>query len=1087
MNTDDPLDESFAELLAAHENGDRNGAEPTAPPELKARLDDALRCVQLLQQMWPQEAETPSPTKELPGERYRLRHLHATGGVGQVWLAEDADLGREVAVKELLPHRATDATFAHRFLQEARITARLQHPGIVPVYELVPGEDGKPPFYSMRFVSGRTLTEAVAAYHQRLRDGKAGPLELNGLLTAFVSVCNAVAYAHAQDIIHRDLKTANVVLGDFGEVVLIDWGFAQELDTRNSSLSSEGDRGEGLSDAGPGHTLAGQIVGTPAYMAPEQAAGRREQVGRHTDVYGLGAILYEILTGRPPFVGTDTVAILRQARTETPPDPEGVGRNVPAALAAICKRALAREPEQRYASATDLARDVERWLADEPVSAHPDSWLERGRRWSRRHRPWVVGAASLLLTAFAALMISLVLLEREQARTAETREQATAEKAAAEAKAREQLESHLYVKRLALAERELAAHNLARASRLLAECPAERRGWEWKCLQRQCQNDLLVLRGHTCPVSGAVFTLDGTRLVSAGHDGSIKMWDAATGREVANLQGHDDVIHCLAASTDGRRFASGSWDGTVKVWDARKGDLLKTLGDHPGKVLRVLFVPDTPWLAAASYSSLKLWDVTTGKEVRTIKERSLVYGLAASPDGTLLAIGTHDNVIRLCDPATGQEVQTLRGHTASPKHLAFSPDGKLLAAGDGDTLENGPGAVKIWDVASGKLVADLEGHIYPVYSIAFSPDGRRLFTGSQDSSIKVWDVASGQLMLTLRGHGDVVRTLRFSPDGLRLASASSDRTVCVWDASPVPSEPAAKRVQVLAGHADHVIGVGFVSDGRRVVSLDYDCALKVWDAERGTLLRSTAVEKGVDKYHSLAASPRGSLVALGNANGAALLIDTETGTKKGNCVHLGAGPVLGLAFNGDGTRLAVAEFENTVRVWDVEKGREVHVLKGHREPVIAVAFSQDGRLLASGGHDQTVILWDAQEGTRLHTLTGHTSGLHSMAFRSDGTLLASGANDGLIKLWDPATGKPVHDLRGHTGAVSSLAFSADGRRLYSASDDWTIKEWDVEAGTLLRTYHGHTGPVRALALTPKADRFVSGSHDHTVRLWQVRQ
>ncbi|OAI47349.1 hypothetical protein AYO44_09575 [Planctomycetaceae bacterium SCGC AG-212-F19] len=1083
MNAEEaqPPDETFADLLAVYERALRDGTPPAPvpapPPDVQARLDEALRCVQVLQQLWPQPrgADTAAEGSQR-GQRYRLDQLYATGGVGQVWRATDADLDREVALKELRAARV-DATFAARFLQEARITARLQHPGVVPVYELVPGTDGQPPYYTMRLVRGQTLTEAVAAYHVHRAAGDACPLELNALLSAFVSVCHTVAYAHAQGIIHRDLKTANVVLGAFGEVVLLDWGFAQELGKPDAPCP------EAAEPVAPGHTATGQAVGTPAYMAPEQAAGARDRLGKHTDVFGLGAILYEILTGRPPFTATDTNELLRQARDETPPAPRALCPAAPRGLAAVCMRALAREPGDRYASATDLAGDVQRWLADEPPLAYRETVPERLRRWGRRHKPLVVGTGALLVTGCAALLIGLVLLEKEQARTAEIRVRAAAEKASADAAAREELESHLYVERLALAERELAAHNLARAMQLLAECPPERRGWEWACLHQLCQTDLRVLRGHAAPVAGAVFVLDGRRIVSAGHDRTLKVWDTASGEELAALPAHADVIHCLAASADGRLVASGSWDRTVKIWDAATMQELRTLTGFPGIVIRVVFAPDRRTLAAVSGSTVTLWDATTGKESRKIIEPADVYGLAIAPDGTQLATGSGENLIRLHDLATGAAVRILRGHRVAPKHLAFSPDGRLLAAGDGDTLVGGPGTVKVWDITTGEVVADLHGHTYPVFAVAFSPDGRRLVSGSQDNSIKVWDVTRKQLVLTLRGHADLVRSLSFSPDGQQLLSASADRTVRVWDAAPVSRD--ADTHQTWRGHAERVIGVAFTADDRQVASLSYDMVLKIWDAQSGANVRTVALPETKGRLHSFAASPRANLLAAGTSSGAVVLLDDKTGAEVGHCPGFGAGPVKGIAFTPDGTLLAAAEWRNTVHVWDVKARKEVRVLRGHVEPVVAVAFSPDGRLLASASHDQTVKIWDAATGQPMHTLLGHISRLTSVAFAPAGDVLASASNDGCVKLWNGKTGELLRELRGHTGAVGSLAFSPDGRTLFSAGDDWMVRQWDVKTGAAVATIRGHTGAVRMLALDAPGHRLVSGGHDQTVRLWNL--
>jgi len=1066
----------FADLLAAYENALVNGEAPPPLPSagaVKARLGEALACVQLLRQLWP---ATPTAAQD-PGderpERYQRLRLHATGGIGQVWLAEDACLGREVALKELKPERAADAGLARRFLHEARITSRLQHPGVVPVYELAGGGDGQAPFYTMRFVRGRTLAETVSDYHRRRTAGSAGPLELRALLRAFVSVCHTVAYAHAQAIIHRDLKTANVVLGDFGEAVLLDWGFARELDDAEDDGAAEQPAGDA-----PGHTLAGQVVGTPGYMAPEQAAGRRDLVSRQTDVYGLGAILYEILAGRPPFAGAETAELLRQARDTEPPPPEAHWPGMPRALAAVCRKALDRAPAARYASAGDLAQEVERWLADECPLAHAEPALARVGRWTRRHRPLVAALA----VSFLLVMIGFVLLEAEQARTAEVRAQAAAERAAADAAAREVLEAHLYHERIALAERELAAHNLGRATQLLQECPVPRRGWEWHCLQRLCFNEPVILRGHVAPATGAAFCGGSQRLVSASHDHTIRLWDTATGAMLQTSAGHDDVIHCLAASADGRRFATGSWDRSVKVWDTATGRLLQALADHPGKVIRVAFAPDGKRLVAYSGRFISIWDVDTRRKLRQIEEpRSEVYGLAIHPDGKLLATGAGDNRITLRDFDSGAIQATLDGHQAAPKHLAFSPDGRLLAAGDGDTLQGGPGAVKLWDVATGRVVFHLAGHTYSVFAVAFSPDGRRLVSGSQDNCIKVWDTTRGRETLTLRGHGDVVRSLAFSPDGTRLLSASADRTVRVWDARPASGVPAGQTL-VLHGHSGQVLGAAVGPEGT-VLSLGYDQFLKRWDGTRGQERWSVASAPTM-QLHSFAVNGQG-LAALGTSSGAVVLADGASGKTVGLLAGFGAGPVKGAAFSGDGALLATAEWRHDVRLWNVATGKVLRVLRGHTEPVVAVALDAAGTLVASGSHDQAVKLWDARTGQELRTLHGHASQLTAVALTPDGQTLASAANDGIVKLWDAGTGKERHAIREHTGAVGGLAFSPEGSQLASASDDWTLKLWDASTGKLLRTYRGHTGAVRSVAFDLTTHSLLSGGQDGTVRRWQL--
>jgi serine/threonine-protein kinase len=372
------------------------------------------------------EAAALAPTTDYRPEtrgRYTLTQLHAQGGIGQVWLAQDQQLGRAVALKELRPEQVGDTAAQSRFFEEAKVTGQLQHPGIVPVYELAWHPESHQPFYTMRFIQGRTLREAVREYHAK---GTAGLLDLNSLLNAFVAVCNAVAYAHSRGVLHRDLKPHNVVLDDFGEVVVLDWGLAKVLD-----------RAEPNSDAPPvvvqpgerhEATLQGQVLGTPAYMAPEQAAGRLDLIDRRTDVYGLEAILYEVLTGRAPFGDASTLDVLLKVLEQDPTPPRQVARQVPAALEAVCLKALAKKPQDRYASATELAAEVRRWLADEPVGAWREPRIARLARWGRRHKLAAIGAAVPLLTAVAALAIGTALLGREQRRTEEQRELAVARK-----------------------------------------------------------------------------------------------------------------------------------------------------------------------------------------------------------------------------------------------------------------------------------------------------------------------------------------------------------------------------------------------------------------------------------------------------------------------------------------------------------------------------------------------------------------------------------------------------------------------------------------------------------------------------------
>jgi tetratricopeptide (TPR) repeat protein/aminoglycoside phosphotransferase (APT) family kinase protein len=370
----------------------------------------------------------PPTTAHVPEgrDRYTLSRLHATGGIGRVWLARDASLGRDVALKELRPERAGQPALWGRFLREAQVTGQLEYPGIVPVYELGRRPEDQAPYYTMRFVRGRTLAEAAHAYHERRRAGLAGPLELRELLMAFVAVCQAVAYAHSRGVLHRDLKPQNVLLGDYGEVVVLDWGLAKVTGPAGADPAADHAPVGVADDGAAGETVQGQVLGTPAYMAPEQAEGRLERLDARTDVYGLGAVLYEVLCGRPPFGGGGTTAVLRRVVHEAPPPPRAAVPAVPRALEAVCLKALAKRPAERYPAALDLAGDVKRWLADEPVAAYRDPLSTRLTRWGRRHRTAAAAAAVAGLALLAGLAAVLVVQAQANAELAAQQEEVEA-------------------------------------------------------------------------------------------------------------------------------------------------------------------------------------------------------------------------------------------------------------------------------------------------------------------------------------------------------------------------------------------------------------------------------------------------------------------------------------------------------------------------------------------------------------------------------------------------------------------------------------------------------------------------------------
>ncbi|MFL5245853.1 MAG: WD40 repeat domain-containing serine/threonine protein kinase, partial [Gemmataceae bacterium] len=774
-------------------------------------------------------------------ERYTIIRFHAGGGIGDVYLAQDGDLGRQVALKELKPQFADIPMFRARFLEEARITGQLEHPGIVPVHEVTKRAGDQKHFYTMRFIKGRTLAHAIKAYHKKREAGQTGPLDLRELLNVFVGVCNAVGYAHSRGVIHRDLKPQNVALGDFGEALVLDWGLAKVLGEKSGedsqppvSVEPEAERGE---------TLSGQRIGTIPYMAPEQAEGRIDLMDRRTDVYGLGAILYEILTGEPPFTGPEESVVLDRVQHEVVTSPcQRVPETSPA-LDAVCLKALTKKREDRYESAKGLAQEIERYLADEPVDAYPEPWLVRVRRWLGKHRTLATAAAAAIIVIGLAIGIILLEAANRKLQTANGQmEIANGQLLVSQEQTKEALKSsktYHYFHRIGLAERDWESNNIARTRELLQDCDQEeQRRWEWRYLQRLCHTELLVLSGHTKVLRSVAITPDGRYLASSGTDKEIKLWNAVTGKELLSLPRlptEEEDIWSVTYSPNGNLLASASGvskKGIARVWKMDFGP-----GENgPVRCEQILERQDI-----------------TGEDAR----------LAFSPDGKYLAIASgivvgRKGQVQVIDIATKKDHFILPSNQEAMYDVAFSPDGLRIATGSGASnvsAEHPPGNVQIWDAQSGKELKSLSGHAGAVYTVAYSPDGRWLSSAGVDKVIRLWSTSPYKEAGVFPGHTAPVRSLSFRPDkrqaSKQLASAGEDAVVRVWDLDT------REELNTLRGHTSDVMSVAYYPNGQRLVSAG-DQTLRVWNA--------TNVAKGLhsEAVQSVAFSPDGRWLASGS-------------------------------------------------------------------------------------------------------------------------------------------------------------------------------------------------------------------------------
>jgi DNA-binding beta-propeller fold protein YncE len=716
-------------------------AAPLRPPSLHApalpaaavTVDDAHGATIRQEAGWP----------IIPG--YEILREVGRGGMGVVYLARQLSCDRQVALKMLLTAPQTGPQEQrHRFRAEAHAVARLQHPGVVQLFEV--GENEGRPYLVMEYVAGGSLADRL--------DGTPLPPQEAALVEKLARATHA---AHQAEIIHRDLKPANVLLAG-GEPKITDFGLAKRLDVA-------------------GQTVSGAIVGTPSYMAPEQASSKGKAVGPATDVYGLGAILYELLTGRPPFKGTTPLETVLQVASDDPVPPRALQPKTPRDLETICLNCLHKDAHKRYPTAESLAADLGRFHAGEPIQARPVGIGERTVKWVRR-RPGLAALLALVVlgtvAGFALVLWRLRVEEglHDQAVQAEQREQ----------KQRREAERSLYLVHFARASHEWKNGREDQARHFLSLCPEEPRGWEWNCLYRVCYAVNPVTLKHTQCVSSVAFSPDGTRLASGSLDNTVRVWDARSGQQLLALKGHTDTVTSVAFSPDGTRLASGSDDQTVKVWDARSGQQLLALKGHRGGVA---FSPDGTRLATGSRDqTVKVWDARSGQQLLALKGHAGgVTSVAFSPDGTRLASGSWDWTVKVWDARSGQELLNLKGHTKQVQSVAFSPDGTRLAS------DSGQNTVKVWDARSGQQLLTLKGHTEWVSSVAFSPDGRHLASGSgwfgKPGEVKVWDAQSGQEVLTLKEQGMWgVSSVAFSPDGQRIACADGE-AVTVYDGSPL--------------------------------------------------------------------------------------------------------------------------------------------------------------------------------------------------------------------------------------------------------------------------------------------------------------
>jgi WD40 repeat protein/tetratricopeptide (TPR) repeat protein len=1076
---------------------------PSDGPDQTAALDGTLS-------MAP--AVAAAPPAAIPG--YEILGLLGRGGMGVVYKARQLALNREVALKMLLAGPHASPSLLNRFRTEAEAVARLQHPNIVQIYEV--GQVEGRPFFALEYVEGGTLAQWLNSKPQPPRQAAALVCRL----------ARAVHSAHQRGIVHRDLKPANILLArieDRGSKVE---NRADSSDPRSSildprcSIPKITDFGLAKQLVGPeGQTKTGEIVGTPSYMAPEQAGGVTKQITALVDVYALGAILYEMLTGRPPFLSTDPIETVLQVISDDPVSPRRLQPKLSRDLETICLKCLQKALAKRYASAEALADDLERFLDGEPILARPTGRVERLVKWARR-RPGTAAGVGIGILA-AAVVVGLTWFyngqlkqERDGAVEAGRQEKVQRQKAEQaeklEKEQRQKAETRFLWMCLAQGAQAIKEGDLMAALASFIEVTDHDRSADE--IQRQRLASIIGLYPkpvqfwfHEGPVNHAEFSPDGRRVVTASSDKTARVWDVAQGTMVIPVLAHGGAVHYAAFSPNGRLVvtvadAADGHKGEVRVWDAVTSKANTAFLKHEKPVVLAVFSPDNHRvLTACEDGAARVWEVGTAKlAFAPLRHKGPVKHAAFSPDGRSIVTASADHTARIWDAATGEPVTEPLTHASPVNRAVFSPDGRLVATAYGEVGTTGYG-VELWDAATGGLVVSLPKQNEPVTFVAFSPDGRQVVTANIGTAAEIWSTSTGKsLTLPLR-HDGPIRFAAFSPDGRRVATASRDHTARVWDTTRGGADSPRMTgafINLLAGiydktwglaitpplrHNDEVTSVSFSPDGRFLLTASQDGTARIWDLAAGRVRGPQLKHWG--KVAQAEFSPDGRIVTA-SLDSTAQVWDAATGHPVGWPLWHNNW-IVSASFSPDGRRVVTASADNTARVWDAQSGQPITPPLTHAGALSSAVFSPDGRRLLTTCYDGTTWIWNAATGKRVAGPMQHHGWVEMGSFSPNNRLVLTASNDQTAQVWDAATGKPVGPALRHPRPVSSAVFSPDGRRVITGGYDQKARIWDVATGKEITPPLKHNGAVLYATFSPDGKRVATASGDYTARVWDA--
>lgn len=1041
------------ELLALEiDNRIREGHRPAVEEYLQRFPDERAIVQRVFESLAPsgshnsQVSEQKQSYLEIPG--YEIIRKLGQGAMGTVYLARQVCLDRLVALKRITApdidwKRATEIV-----RNEAMVLAKLNHPQIVQVYEV--SEDEQQPFLTLEYIDGETLRERISRQQLTVRQ------------TAVLveQLARAIHHAHTHGIVHRDLKPANVLLPNCDHDLvpkITDFGLAKVLDEMQD------------------HNRTGVILGTPKYMAPEQAEGRMRDVGPATDVYALGTILFELLSGEPPFDSKSSLDLLRKIATQTAVFPDQSCKSVPVDLRLICLKCLEKEPKQRYTSAWELADDLRRFIDGFPVQVRPASTIDLSIKFVWRHKLATTLACITCVAMLAATVTSVlaaIKIERH-------RQQESA------------LASNLALDRgMSLCEQGSVATGLLWMARSLESChPGDVDFQRVVRINLASWSKRIGHRVATLPHQAAVTSIAcsevGNVVLTGSQDGTAKLWNLHTGRLIASLV-HDDSVTCVTLSPDGQFALTGSKDKTARLWSTQTGIPVSPLWQHNEGVTSVSFRTDGQVALTGSSDTLaRQWNVASGELIGSPLHHgtAILNSRFVAEGNQVITVGGTQAI--LWDAHSCVQIGEPLLHDFSIRSAAVSLDGtKLLTGG---ALENGQGKIRVWDTVSRQPMGEPLQFTSVVSCVALSNKGETALAGTQNGSMRLWRVGGGGSTAIALQHQNEVRAASFSTDGTRLLTGSFDGKSQLWDAAT--GEPLCLPLQ----HEHHVYCLALSSSGGFAMSGSEDGQGRIWNIHANQplyrTLRNPQKDSPGESSMRVQFSPDGRLALTGNRHGAVQLWSVRAAQPYKAAMHHPS-IVTASAFRADGKCVGIGCADGTVKLWDIVANKVMGAGK-HRAEVAEIVFSADGRFAISVSRDHSAQLWDAQTGQRLGSPLEHPQSVWFANFSSDNQFVLTSSSDGVVREWDIATGRLTGRQLQHPYTPWEAEFSADNELVLtgcgpSAGSFGEARLWKINSATNEFGALRHFGAVAAVAWSPDQQLVLTGSFDHTAQLWSTQ-